>query len=91
MKGNIDGNGWLYVTRANGIRTQLCPFGALDGARCGDYCPHFGEPEAEIVRDTFHDCLGGIAPVRYTGKTELRLCHGTVLVFDEFTDERSVQ
>jgi len=82
MKGKIDKGGALLITRPRGEAKQYCPFSANDMERCSDYCPHFGEPEHTTTQNY------------YTGEIEsnstlLRLCHGTVLVFDEFTDERS--
>jgi len=57
--------------------------------RCCDYCPHFGDPEAEMI-EYEGDNPGKVIQMK-TKRTILRLCHGTVLVFDEFTDERSAE
>ena len=45
MKGHINENGWLEVTRG-GEKTKalFCPYGE-DESRCGDWCPMFNEPE----------------------------------------------
>ena len=74
MKGRIDRDGWLYVGRAGYEKAQLCPFGYTGEIRCGDWCPHFGEP----------------APVWEGAKTKIEICHGRCLIFDKrgLTDER---
>ena len=81
MKGKIDEYGCLQIERAGEWVRQDCIYDRR-GYLCGHKCPHFGEPEAEWQGGA---CTG----LRTTGCTLLRLCHGTVLVFDECTDERS--
>lgn len=89
MKGMLNEKGLLGIERAGTTAPQGCPFqphtddqfpgyGAI---LCGDWCPHFGEPELVFGSYTPQVQLA-------TGGTRLRLCHGTVLVFDKFTDER---
>jgi hypothetical protein len=105
VKGTITDKGLLAIERAGRIQPQGCPFQPHDddqfpgyGATlCGDWCPHFGEPEREVdLSMTSYRELDGTrvwannrTDGPYTGRTILRLCHGTVLTFDEFTDERS--
>jgi hypothetical protein len=88
MKGKIDEYGILHVFRRGEMREQKCPYAAIDQVPnvysvCSDFCPHFGEPEEEWFD-------GGLEKDLIScGRFKLRLCHGTVLAFDEFTDERS--
>jgi hypothetical protein len=78
MKIIIRDNGTLALERQRGkgstTKDQLCPFSSPSGVSnsahfqvpCGDWCPHFGEPQMmEIVSDH----IGG----------DLALCHGTIL------------
>lgn len=88
MKGKIDKCGGFQVERAGKMEGQRCPF-SMDLGACGDWCPHFGEPEKAHVLSKSIDgetvtqiCLGGI---------ELTICHGKEFTFDEFTDERGSQ
>lgn len=75
MKGKIDKDGYLHIERNNGFRQQLCPFS--EQANCGQWCPHFGDPEER----------SGV-PLNYTKNGEpimgfdLRICHGKTLVFE---------
>ena len=71
MKGKIDTEGELWVTRGGKGTRQVCPW---DAAKCSHYCPHFGEPYNDNIRQ----------PERMN----IEICHGKVLVFDEFEDER---
>ncbi len=43
------------------------------GRLCGDGCPHFGEPQPEHNGPSF----------------KIKICHGTALYFEPFTDERT--
>jgi hypothetical protein len=49
MKGKITKQGWLQIERAGKFIDQECPFvnSSADGTKCGQWCPHFGEPENE--------------------------------------------
>ena len=69
MKGKIDEDGNLYIERAGKMKQQFCPF---DVKPCGDWCPLFGEPEAEFG----------------TKSVILHICKDKMLFLDEFTDER---
>jgi hypothetical protein len=82
MKGRIDGTGRLVIERGDNEVLQQCPFS--DHRSCGDWCPAFREPEAEIRYSYDIGC-----PPEPTGRTILRLCSqvGT-LTFDEFEDGR---
>jgi hypothetical protein len=128
MKGKIDEYGILHIFRRGDMREQKCPYANIEDhmpnvySVCSDFCPHFGEPEAEMEPVTTctvneeESCDGdtpmntlkyevGLGDDAYqhtlnyslrindtlTGCTLLHLCHGTVLVFDEFTDERSAE
>ena len=101
MKGKIDRHGQLWIVRAGEWVLQRCkPSGDLT---CRHDCPRFGEPEAETTPSMVDydgkpesvECpnpyKGKMIASIPTGRTRLRLCHGTVLTFDEFTDERSAE
>ncbi len=49
MIGLIDKNGYLVLWRVDGLQACACPFATVGPgsttAKCGDWCPHFGEPE----------------------------------------------
>lgn len=55
MKGELVRDGGLLIERAGHLSRLDCPFAALgpdrEIARCGDWCPHFGEP-IEVSRVT---------------------------------------
>ena len=98
MKGKIDRGGTLWIERAGNRMVQCwCKIGGFTPEEpyytCSHDCPHFGEPEAgdDFVREpeSESDNMMFFKPVP-NGKTELHICHGIVLTFDEFTDERSV-
>ena len=88
MKGKIDKYGCLQIERAGDWIPCGCRPGGImphdnDYGTCDHSCPHFGEPEEEWFD-------GGLEKDLIScGRFKLRLCRGTVLVFDEFTDERS--
>lgn len=58
--GKLDSKGMLWLSRIANLKGMQCPFGetsvvgsTVRYARCGDWCPHFGEVvkknnEAEI-------------------------------------------
>jgi hypothetical protein len=71
MNGKIDKSGHLEINRASDWRMQYCPFD--DCTPCGDWCPHFGEPD--ILYSEKYELLiscGG----------------GRIIEFDSFVDER---
>jgi hypothetical protein len=70
MKGKIDASGWFTRNETD----QYCPLDSVNEneARCGDWCPLFGEPSEPDPQ----------------GKIQLQICQGRVLYFDEFEDER---
>ena len=80
MKIRIDEHGALE----KGGREQYCPFAVPGGdgisPRCGTWCPHFGEPEAELEQNDDKSWSA-------TGDVSLRLCSGTILT-GEIIDER---
>ena len=46
----IDKHGSLKLERKDKLQSQRCPYVSLHGKEslqqyCGDWCPHFGEPE----------------------------------------------
>jgi hypothetical protein len=47
MKIVIDEVGNLSLERAGEMKKQYCPF--TDDACCGDWCPHFGEPDGGTI------------------------------------------
>jgi hypothetical protein len=79
MKGKIDRDGSLYLERAGKLKGQFCPHqkGLMN---CGDWCPHFGEPEIEYSDDYEEDVY-----------LHLTCGQGRVFAFDEFTDERGTK
>ena len=76
MKGKFEKDGVLVIERDGILHRQICPFAVStrsdEVSYCAGWCPHFGELEP---------LLGG------NGK-KIKICHGKVLVFDEFVDER---
>ena len=44
MKGLLDKDGSLLIERAGALEEQYCPW-VVATVSCGDWCPHFGEPE----------------------------------------------
>ena len=82
MKGKINRSGTLWIERAGTWVEQCCHNMCEQGLyNCTHECPRFGEPELVFGSYTPQVQLA-------TGGTRLRLCHGTILTFDEFTDER---
>ena len=53
MIGKINKDGWLEIERAGKMKQQFCPLQPEQNAfrtnRCGDWCPHFGEPVFSIM------------------------------------------
>jgi hypothetical protein len=78
MKGCIDQKGFLLIKRGKKFTDQVCPF---HEDFCGDWCPHFSEPDK--IYDPKTGQNDGVTLV-----VRLELCHGKVLYFDEFVDER---
>ena len=72
MKIQIDQEGNLKIERAGRMKAQLCPFASTYGLKCGDWCPHFDEPEPCEQRQ---------------GTSTLDLCHRRQL-FGELEDLR---
>lgn len=60
----INKKGELFVERSNKFAKQFCPFVTTGYEPCGDWCPHFSEPNTEVG----------------TGVQDIDLCHGTRLV-----------
>ena len=80
MKGKIRTDGQLCLERRGKLERQACPY--VTDSPCGDWCPHFGEPNTTVTTAT-----GGYQDTR----TSLDLTCGGQPVrfyFDEFTDER---
>jgi len=93
MKGKINMYGFLAVERAGSMNKQGCPHGS-GAENCGDWCPLFGEPEAEtklahaMLGQQEGSCIIQVGEMSEpTGRTLLQLCKRT-LTFDEFKDER---
>lgn len=66
MNIKINDAGHLLIERGGEWRDQHCPFAEKYEnvlRRCGDWCPHFGEP----------------GPARDDGIRYFDLCHGTTL------------
>ena len=82
MKGKIDKGGSLL----KGLKYQYCPFDREERS-CGDWCPHFGEP---MSGEKFSPSTSTVMNlnVEPNGLTRLDICHGKILMFDEFKDER---
>jgi len=56
MQTSINKNGHLLIKRANKLKLQWCPK-TTESSRnnmveCGDWCPLFGEPQINNVRET---------------------------------------
>jgi hypothetical protein len=57
MKIVIDNAGFLELERAGKLKKQNCPF-TEDYPLCGDWCPHFGEPDnGAIVLSCSGNCI----------------------------------
>ena len=92
MKGRIDSEGYLHRDGKN----LYCPFTPLtrkgQDVRCGDWCSHFGMTTKYIDRiEIFLDNSPRLIETRLedNGKTSIEICHGKLLIFDDFTDERT--
>jgi len=75
----IDKHGHLYINRKGGWLVQRCPWTAdEDGecCRCGDWCPHFGEPVSYYPEYK-----------KYT-KYTIAICHNKNISCDKLIDER---
>jgi hypothetical protein len=75
MKGKIDAEGSLSIIRKETYVGQSCMLANVSGETipdCSHYCPQFGEPSGADVQ----------------GKSQLQICRGRILYFDEFVDER---
>ena len=86
MKIRIDRDGWLEIERAGFMKLQECPYDVetedCGRARCGDWCPLFGELE-ERHEPIYGD---GIGPVN---AIELSICKRVWRCKpDDFEDER---
>ena len=79
MKGKIDANGCLCLERAGQLKLQDCPYRSLVEGKyrfaCGDWCPHFGEPEYDRGFPTIINLSCG---------------NGRTWYFDELIDRRRV-
>lgn len=48
MKGLINTKGYLELERKGKVRPQYCPFSSNHNwNNCGEWCPHFGEPQLD--------------------------------------------
>lgn len=88
MNAEITKEGFLRIERPGNPsgpdqRLTLCPFVLVAGPfpwRCGDWCPHFGEPRAVNA---------GCGPHQPPeGMRVLRICHGKELTFMNLIDHR---
>lgn len=84
MNLKIDDAGILWIERAGRMKVQNCPRATGDW-HCGDWCPWFGEPEAEYRcvdtdADDCHraDCLGCVHWLP-SCDWKLEICQGRVL------------
>lgn len=87
MKALLNKHGYLYLERAYRLKAMLCPFVPSNSATtphdaavlrptiCGDWCPHFGEPEITDKGNLVFDVV-------------IPICNGTTIRCDELTDER---
>ena len=93
MKGKIE-FGFLYIEREGSeMKSQYCPFDSTpavfegeDKARCGVWCPLFGEPKTEDQEPP--TLYRGVSVSSGPQITSLSLCQKT-LYFDDFEDERN--
>jgi len=78
VEGKINSGGYLEIFRASGFKEQFCPYSNSPSGDCicGDWCPHFGEPQKgkEKIGD---------------GGFNLEICQGNLLLLDIFIDERN--
>ncbi len=85
MNGKITEKGFLKIERAGNTKYQFCPFSSKE-LNCDDWCPLFGEP-------TVSKWMGSPNPEAKNRQSnpkhwDLKICK-TILLFDEFTDERA--
>jgi len=97
-KARIKSGGGLSIFREGKEKNQVCPWG--NKGRCGDECPHFGEPVA-IRRDPHPEQR---QPTQLNPRPQqpsleeklkwpvvgygIEICFGKRLSFDELVDER---
>jgi len=76
VKGLIRKIGTLYLERKGRLVSAVCPFSSQGetSVKCGEWCPHFGEPTKE----------------RALFQLKLSCGHERVFLFDEFDDQRLV-
>lgn len=81
MNGKINRKGWLSIQRKSEFKDMSCinvmALDEADDRMCGDWCPHFGEPEPS----KFHE--QDVTPVTY-----LSICQSKIILFESLTDER---
>ena len=84
MEGIINEGGILKIKRGGKMATQMCPF-AEGEARCGDWCPLFGNP---IISKWIGSPDPDMKDREWNPKHwYLQICH-TLLYFDELVDQR---
>jgi hypothetical protein len=72
MVGYLNFEGHLSIKRRGVLWPQLCP-GHYSNYNCGDWCPHFGEPQRPKTKGLY---------------IKLEICHRKVLSFETLIDER---
>lgn len=77
MKGRINESGYLEMERGSKMKPQYCPFGKAS-VFCGDKCTLFSEPKT--MREPSGTTENTI--------TQIFVCGGIGLTFDEFEDLR---
>ena len=82
----IDKNGFLHMSRKNGLKPVYCPHSknGLRAIPCGDHCALFGEPEVIPKTKTRYDNDIDLEGYYY----HLRICSDIYLKTEDFTDER---
>ena len=75
MKGKIDEKGNLLIERAGKMKALGCPFGG--GAEfCGDWCPHFREPDKDFRGDLPYSAIVAICQKKYLNFTDFKDLRG---------------
>ena len=73
--GRLDVDGRLQLMRIWGLKHAECI--KLSYGLCGDWCPHFGEPEINPYGKDVH-----------VWRAKINICEKRILYFEEFLDDR---
>lgn len=83
MKGKITKKGEFKIFRHDRYKVQNCLY-TEQVTGCGDWCPQFGEPKESDTESR------GSGEEDWRRHTDLNICQGKTLEFNDFEDEREV-